>query len=52
VSHPVRAWNIGSARAFSRPNPAAISCALVFVGCHHDFTRLLRMHGDDLQQLE
>jgi len=27
VSHPVRAWNIGSARAFSRPNPAAISCA-------------------------
>lgn len=26
VSHPVRAWNIGSARAFSRPNPAAISC--------------------------
>ena len=27
VSHPVRAWNIGSARAFSRPSPAAISCA-------------------------
>jgi len=27
VSHPVTAWNIGSARAFSRPNPAAISCA-------------------------
>ena len=27
VSHPVRAWNIGSAQAFPRPNPGAISRA-------------------------
>ena len=27
VSHPVRVWNIGSARAFSGPRPAATSWA-------------------------
>jgi len=30
VSHPVRAWNIGSAQALSGPDLAAISCAAMY----------------------
>ena len=33
VSQPVKAWNMGSARAFSLPSSFAMSCAGIYLRC-------------------